>query len=1623
MRYKKLIYFTSLVFVLFLFLSSTAHAWAFFNDLLVWYKFDETSGIIVYDSSNYGNDGVLVGDPTWTAEGMHGGALDFDGAGDYVEDEDGENYLNGQTALTVCVWVKSRQINTDRGFLIALQPLGGDRSVTMRYDAQGAFFGGTNLLKMAVSSSHMPGADGQQLESSSGLQTTDWQHYSMTWESGGIIRFYINAVEDTPTGRISPNLGGTLSECTTFIVGRGGKDVHAAAEGWDGLIDDVLIFKRALSRDEIEIIMWGYPPPPPPRPDPPDGAVDVPVDANLSWRRGYGIVQEEVYFGTDPYALPLVDIILNMPPLPPTWNPPGDLIASTTYYWQIVEVNGPDRYEGPVWKFTTIRGEAQCDYPYDGALIAGDTTTYNGEDYIWTKLNFFPGATATKHTGYFNEDYSKVESRVQDANIGEPPYAHISGWEYTFFAGNPQVPPADDSLVRGHRYYWTVDAEDALGNVFAGDVWEFTIQDFKAGCPDPPNEATFVETDVLLSWCPGFGVEEYDVYLGTDLNGVELAEFDLIFPPPEYKGTTKEPNIFVTGLAYNTKYYWRVDGVIGRVPPFFIPTALYKGDVWCFTTIAEGVGSIRMDLWWDIPIILPCIYPYPPYPYEPFETKFLTSFNSGTQLADGYVGMIHGWLHPQKSGDYRFWICSDDNSELHLSTDESPSNAKLIAKESTWTPPFTWNNDENMSDLIPLVGGRKYYINAVWREGGGGDHCMVAWRGPDQPLKPVDGQDFAIIPGNRLSPYAQKWAHDPDPRDWQHAVPTTYTLEWGPGDHADRHDVYISTDKALVDARDASTFKGRFDPNFYGPVDLATGQLYYWAIDEVNNLGPPPGIWKGPTWMFRAAGAAGGLLGLYYHWDPATLPPVPAFPPYPGPPNPFQVFVMSRLDPEINFNWGSGSPHPDINKDYFACKWIGYVECPVDANYTFYTTSDEGARLFIDGVPILPVDAWHHQVMGEWSTSVELTAGLHDIEMHHYESLGDAAAWLLWSAIPTNPSDDAIPKQIIPPIWLWPPLFASGPRPLDGSTINDRKPTLEWIPGLYAATHEFYFSANYDDVNDRNPANKEVLSDPCRPYPAGPRLELGRTYYWCVDEVNSASEKWNARSVREFTISDCLSIDNMEDYNDRNDIRVVWRDGSADVDWAGIYPFLYLVQGGSSGSNLNVSTAVGSPVQGATGPIPPTPLNYQAMVLRYDNDGWTYIGLPGEEKWIYDAPYYSEIEANTVGENSLDVGRTWESDGVKSLSLWFQGHPISDGDYDANGWPAYTVSGRGRDIGGRHDEFYFLGQYPFVGHGSIQVQVLSMDNTNPWAKAGVMIREKWTPYSKYAAVFMTPGHGVTFQYRDVEDGLTNSITKPGVSLPEYVRLERTISGMFEAYHSDNGFVWEHIDAPDVIWIFPPIDDPNIYVGSAVTSHNANQVCSADFNNMLISPLPPKWIFGNIGTNDPEQLYVALYDGIHTTVVNHPDPNAATLTDWQEWNIPLTDFTDINLDSIEKVYIGLGDRDKFVPGGSGAIYVDDIRACPPRCVPALAKPLADIAQPYDCIVDEKDLGALAGDWLMFDELIVTSAPSDVNLTARYEFENNFLDSGVHANHLTDPCGTIPGFDTGVIGSFALSLDGV
>ena len=95
------------------------------------------------------------------------------------------------------------------------------------------------------------------------------------------------------------------------------------------------------------------------------------------------------------------------------------------------------------------------------------------------------------------------------------------------------------------------------------------------------------------------------------------------------------------------------------------------------------------------------------------------------------------------------WIASDDNSELWLSTDTSPANATEIAYVPGWTSSraYTWYSQQK-SAAISLVAGQSYYIEALQKEGGGGDNLSVAWRLPTDTADPT-----VPIAGTYLSPF------------------------------------------------------------------------------------------------------------------------------------------------------------------------------------------------------------------------------------------------------------------------------------------------------------------------------------------------------------------------------------------------------------------------------------------------------------------------------------------------------------------------------------------------------------------------------------------------------------------------------------------------------------------------------------------------------------------------------------------------------------------------------------------------------------------------------------------------------------------------------------------------------
>jgi hypothetical protein len=140
----------------------------------------------------------------------------------------------------------------------------------------------------------------------------------------------------------------------------------------------------------------------------------------------------------------------------------------------------------------------------------------------------------------------------------------------------------------------------------------------------------------------------------------------------------------------------------------------------------------------------------PAFPDRPAETARIRAFESPQDIGDDYGQRIRGYVHPPASGDYVFWIASDDQGMLWLSPDADPKNKVQIANVREWTPPRQYDKwPEQKSKPVRLEAGRRYYIEAVHKEGGGGDHVSVRWQLPDGSIE-------APIPGSRLSPWTGK---------------------------------------------------------------------------------------------------------------------------------------------------------------------------------------------------------------------------------------------------------------------------------------------------------------------------------------------------------------------------------------------------------------------------------------------------------------------------------------------------------------------------------------------------------------------------------------------------------------------------------------------------------------------------------------------------------------------------------------------------------------------------------------------------------------------------------------------------------------------------------------------------
>ncbi|MDQ6630777.1 MAG: PA14 domain-containing protein [Verrucomicrobiota bacterium] len=181
--------------------------------------------------------------------------------------------------------------------------------------------------------------------------------------------------------------------------------------------------------------------------------------------------------------------------------------------------------------------------------------------------------------------------------------------------------------------------------------------------------------------------------------------------------------------------------------------------------------------------------------------------------------------------------------------------------------------------------------------------------------------------------------------------------------------------------------------------------------------------------------------------------------------------TLTRIDPTVDFDFGVGSPDPSISVDTFTIRWSGQVQPRYSQTYTFYTITDDGVRLWVNGS--LLIDKWIDQGPTEWSGTIPLSANQkYNIIMEYYENGGGAAAHLSWGSASEV-------KSIIPMTQLYPTLIPVGPAL--SARLGGGNLIISWNdPSFFLQSSTNVVGPYMDIPGATSPYTNTVFSDPQR---------------------------------------------------------------------------------------------------------------------------------------------------------------------------------------------------------------------------------------------------------------------------------------------------------------------------------------------------------------------------------------------------------------------------------------------------------------------------------------------------------------------------------------------------------------
>lgn len=740
----------------------------------------------------------------------------------------------------------------------------------------------------------------------------------------------------------------------------------------------------------------------------------------------------------------------------------------------------------------------------------------------------------------------------------------------------------------------------------------------------------------------------------------------------------------------------------------------------------------------------------------------------------------------------------------------------------------------------------------------------------------------------------QEYANNPVPPTNAHDIPQEVALSWIPGVYAAKHDVYLGSVFENVSEADRNDPRGVLvsqnqDGKIYDPAGaLDFGQTYCWRVDEVNGA-PDHTIFKGEVWSFTVEPFAYPIENIVATASGSS---------------------SADLGPEKTVD-GSGldglGQHSTIPTDMWLSTegTVAWIQYEFTKTYKLYEMRVWNSNQIIESFVGLSAK----EVTIETSTDGLTWTQLDDVR--EFAQAPGSADYISNTTVDfkgvlarfvrmTIHSGYGMMSQygLSEVRFLYIPTQARAPRPASGQTIEGIDVALEWRAGREAVSHQVVMSPDLDAVT----SNSAVVGTVSEAWFVPVALDYRTTYYWRINEIDRAETPGtNLGDVWSFTTGAYSIIDDFEQYNDDcGAIFYSWRDGLGYPDAEDCNTAAY--DGNGSGAMVGYDNP---PFAENTVTFPE---GGQSMPLLYDN------ALE---------PYYSEVSS---ADDILPPD--WFRGGAEVLALNFRGRPAAFRERDG----IITLSGAGADIWGQADEFRYAWK-PLSGDGALVARIESLTETHNWVKAGVMIRDTLDPNSIFAGVYMTGAHGVSFQARRQEG--TNAERDAGVATheqqmiagPAWLKIER-MGNQIKGYYA--------IDEAGNNWT-PMAWNPqrirmqtDCTIGLAVTSHSPTHAAVAEFSAVSASGgVTGAWQVEDVGVDTPSNeaapLYVVLEDSAgRSQRVTHPDPDAVLVTDFKKWQIPLSEFSKLDLSNIKTLTIGVGDRDHAQPGGMGRIYIDNIR---------------------------------------------------------------------------------------------------